>query len=304
MVIVELLTGDGISRDNTSYWHATDGADTCGLGLVILIGTHFLLGNKMSKLLLIPGVLTYAVLFVLVQNRFIMVLDPFIVLTILVLAAKRKIIFGIVAVVAFVGPLVLIADGYYGTLSEITGATAKFADRHDSASVGSFSGRDEMWALILEEFKYSPIIGHGYMVTSRKGEFECWYETRNHDAHNQMLHVMVTTGFVGLGLFLFALAIPIKLIWQSLLRKGEPGKSARLIAFVFAWLLMWGLLNVSFSGYINASFITFYTVMGLAIAQFGISTDENPNGFELSTRPNRLSSTDATMQLGQASNPA
>ena len=270
MLFLEVTTGDGISRDNTSYWHATDGADTCGIGLLLLIGTHFFLRTKSSRLLLIPGLVIYAALFVIVQNRLIMILNPLLIMIMLMLTARGKIIFAAISLVAFGGPLLLVTDAYSGMFSELTGATVKFADRHDAESVGSFSGRDEMWAIVLEEFQYSPIIGHGFMVTSRKGEFECWYTTRNHDAHNQMLQVLVTTGFVGLSIFLVALLVPIRLALKNFKQHDE----AKLMAFVFCWLLLWGLLNVSFSGYINASLITFYTVLGLCVAQFGIGFED------------------------------
>lgn len=279
MFFIEIYNGEGLSRDNASYWHATDGADTCGIGMLLLVGSHFFLSNKSSRLLLLPGLIVYAGLFIVAQNRFIMILNPMLIVLMLMLTARRKIIFGIVAIVAFVGPMLLLSDAYSGTLSEITGATAKFADRHDAESVGSFSGRDEMWAIVIEEFQFSPLLGHGFMVTSRKGEFECWYETRNHDAHNQILQVLVTTGLVGLTMFLLALSVPFRLVLKYLKRKND---SAKLLAFVLCWLVLWGLLNVSFSGYINASLITFYTVLGICIAQFGIGHEEHSSTNALS----------------------
>ena len=94
-----------------------------------------------------------------------------------------------------------------------------------------------------------------------------WHDPQNYRAHNQVLQVLATTGAIGLTLFLSGFFLPGKLLLSNLTHPTPAGRIARSVAAVFSWLILWGLLNSSFCGPINASGITFWCLLGLTVGR-------------------------------------
>ena len=93
----------------------------------------------------------------------------------------------------------------------------------------SFSGRDELWDVLMIEAWKKPIFGHGY------GAF--WYEGRGRElvttwnprqAHNAYLDTLTELGIFGLCVVLFAFHARIASAWVR--HRGAPGTPQRLAA--------------------------------------------------------------------------
>lgn len=160
-------------------------------------------------------------------------------------------------------PVALVFDAQIDAVGKVTGIMEKVLDRDDAAELSSYGGRDELWAIVWELHQVDPWKGHGFMVTSPDGEFYVWFEYDNWDAHNLILHLLATTGRLGLLIFMCSLMVPAYLICRNLFTDYRG--VAYTSFFVFSWLFLWGFMNVSFGGYINTSQIVFYTMLGLVI---------------------------------------
>lgn len=273
MVLFYLKYGEGAIARGTvgQLWHATDAADTAGLGLVLLFGSTFMLKFRWAKLLFIPGLFILMALLAASHNRFVLVITPLTMAGILLFSGNQRYLFWGAFLFSLLMPFLIVFDAHTGTLDKALGVTEMIADREDSSDLGiyDFSGRGELWPIVWEEFQKEKLFGHGYMVTSEQGEFFCWHQMANYDAHNQILHVMVSLGLIGLGFFVVALSIPFRLVLRNifLVRQNQKKQFARLAMWVIIWMFMWGLLNVSFSGYINSSKLVFFGLLGLVIGR-------------------------------------
>jgi O-antigen ligase len=124
-----------------------------------------------------------------------------------------------------------------------------------------------MWTAVWEECKKSPVIGHGYFVTSETGKLKVWYEQANHTAHNVYLQVLVSTGVIGLCLFLTAIARPW-LAFQKLRRGDQQAAMVyQMLSFLFIWYFGWSLLCASFMGPVRSESVVFFTFLGIGLGQ-------------------------------------
>lgn len=271
-----------ISRESDSYFHSTEAAETAAPSLVLLIGSVACIRDVRLKLLLIPGLLVYGALFVIAQNRLSLVTTPMIIGLILMSTGNRRLLVKLLFAGCLIVPAYILMDPGLEMISKSVGSTEQYAMRDDDGDAFStLSGRTEMWAAIGEEITKSPIRGHGFFVSSANGELDVWGEVLNYTAHNQLLQVLVTTGIIGLGLFLLALWIPFTLLLKSLASRGERKRLAMVISFVMAWMVCWSTLNSSFSGALGSISITFYILLGLTVGGLRDNrlnqTDQRPN---------------------------
>jgi O-antigen ligase len=261
------------------FWHATDVADTAALGLLVIVVAYFIGKYEWSKLIWVPIGVVFGVLTLLAQNRLSVVLTPAMILVVLMMTSSKKIIFwGAFAVVCIL-PIGLVTDAVLGISDSAASAAQALADRDATGkSIWSFSGRDELWAVIWQEFKNAKLKGHGFMVSSARGEFIVWYELNNWDAHNAILQLLVSTGLIGLSLFILSCWAPTKLVLKSLFQGEDKGRLARAALVFGIWLFFWGLLNVSCAGYINSSQFVFYSVIGVVVGRLkqDPSSDDKP----------------------------
>jgi len=143
----------------------------------------------------------------------------------------------------------------------------------------AFSGREEMWTKVWNEYLKAPFTGHGYFLTSSTGEMEVWEMLANHTAHNIYLQVLSGTGLIGL--LLFVVAIGSLLLRFTKLSRGnqESRELFMLLVLVMLWFAGWSLFSASFMGPVRSESVVFYTMLGLGIGQ-GIRVAPRP----LSTR--------------------
>jgi O-antigen ligase len=141
-----------------------------------------------------------------------------------------------------------------------------------SAQLQGFSGRDEMWQAIGSEFAKAPLRGHGYFVTSAKGELEVWGMTANYTAHNIYLQVLASTGLIGFVLFVLAVVRPFCEMLRQLPRprlqcEAFPNRIAIVLGFVLFWFFGWSLLCSSFMGPVRSESVVFFTCVGIGVGQ-------------------------------------
>lgn len=119
---------------------------------------------------------------------------------------------------------------------------------------GNTAGRGEIWENVLEIASKRPIIGYG--TTGFENEMRVIYGG-NKDSHNLFLYVLVTTGIIGLSLFLYFLYFHFEKVVYSF----KQGNVLGLILLIFYLTtvfkgggiikdkLMWLLLAIIFSGF-------------------------------------------------------
>jgi O-antigen ligase len=122
-----------------------------------------------------------------------------------------------------------------------------------------------MWEMMIESFWESPIIGHGYFVTSAKGESYMWYSTKNWTAHNIVLQALVTTGIVGFTFLLVGLAVPAFFFFRAKPSWGGLVRLKPFMAIIILWYCFWGTLNESFLGPLQPESVIFFTMFGVMV---------------------------------------
>jgi O-antigen ligase len=184
--------------------------------------------------------------------------------------------------------MVILDPGFEMASSRIRDASAYVQRGQSIDQLRQVSGRDELWELIWEQFKDSPVIGHGYFVTSSTGKLDVWGATTTEDAHNVGLQVLVSTGMVGGVIFLWALMVSFGHLARSLVsmltvRVSKTGGATEehsvvpalpkferdFILFVMVvaiWFLGWSQSCVSFLGPIRPEVVAFFGILGLLSA--------------------------------------
>lgn len=165
------------------------------------------------------------------------------------------------------GMILLIDPGFRSVSDGLGAGTEYFARGQSLEQIREVSGRAEMWSAIWNEFLKSPIIGHGYFVTSEGGEVEVWNIVTNHTAHNVYLQVMASTGLIGLLLFA---ATGMSLFFQFRSLEGVGGVTRSIgwmLVFVAIWYFGWSMTCASFMGPVRTESVFFFTFIGLGIGQ-------------------------------------
>lgn len=271
MVLLQLKTGGtAVSRGEEGIFHSTDAAETAGLGMVLMFGLFMCLPRARFNALFFPVMAVHGMLFVFAQNRFSLLVNLACIGLYTVMNASRQTVLRIALAGSLLFPLYVVFDPGVEIAGELIGATQSFSNRENSDSseaVTTFSGRTELWAAVWEQYIQTPIQGIGYFVTSQTGELDVWGKVVNYTAHNQIFQVLATTGLVGLAIFMAVLWKPFVKLRGTVFRNGEEGDFSRFVLGVLCWLILWGLLNVSFSGPISCSPICFFTCLGCIMAE-------------------------------------
>lgn len=280
-----------VFRDgDNGFVHPTAVGATASLGIAICLAM-LLLQLTRHRLLVIAMLLIHTATLYLSASRsalgmaFVMV----IICAVFLVPAKR---IGQALLSVGLGLLLLILmDPQVETLASQFGAIGRYFARGQSAEqLQAVSGRSEMWEAVWRQFEASPLIGHGYFVTSATGALEVWERDINHDAHNLVLQVLVSTGIVGGLVFAWALARMFGHLieWSSReFRSSTDSTGGReflwLIVLTGIWYAGWGQTCVTFLGPIRPESVVFFTLLGL-FASHAESVRATVNSNELGCR--------------------
>jgi hypothetical protein len=250
--------------------HPTSAGATASLGLLLLVGSWLIWNWRWTRWLVGPGVVAHGLLFYLAASRTAWAMTSLVLTALVVFLAPRLWLAAGVLAVSVVGVLYLALDPTWAALGQGLDAAESVLTRGESAeSLQSLTGRTELWEAVWKEYQVSPLIGHGYFVTSRTGLLDVWSGPSNRTAHNVFLQVLVSTGLIGLVLFLWAGA---NVVWSVVrsgwTRAGADGRLAFLVP-VGLWYLGWSQLGESFMGPIQPEAVVFYGCLGLAMSTVG-----------------------------------
>lgn len=265
----------GLNRENFSdienasagIVHPTSAGATASLGLVILVAARLLWDWKWPRALLVPGLFLHVPVLLLANSRTAIGMGAAVLLPMLCFFSNRTLLAVAALVLSAIGIVYLAADPRMEVAEDAFGETATFLKRGETAEqLTSLTGRTALWEAVWKEFCDSPLIGHGYFVTSAKGELDVWSGPANRTAHNVVLQVLVTTGVVGCLLFLWALGRPALAAARRIVADREQHPLGWLLLMLAVWYAGWGMLCESFMGPIQPESVTFFTMFGLALA--------------------------------------
>ncbi len=275
MVSVVLLTAHfgfpdtgRLSREMvTGYMHPTSVASTAAVGLLVTLAGAMIWQWDWARKALFVVVPLQLLMLIVAENRMsLLMLVPAGGGLIVSRISRRRLLtgtaFGAAVLLAY-----LLIDPGLSLIDLVLGGTSDFASRgQTSDEIGSFSGRFEMWGVQWASFLQSPWIGHGYFVTSRTGELYVWYTFSNWTAHDIWLQVLVTTGVVGFGLFLWILFSWIGRIVTAARRRSDLANVLPTLGWIFLWYLGWSSINESISGPLVPESITFFLLCGIGLS--------------------------------------
>jgi O-antigen ligase len=242
--------------------HPTAMGATSSLSIVLLTGLC-LIGIESRRYWLIGLVIQCAVLY-LSRSRAAMLCAVAILPCVLyAFGGRRWFPSGLLALAA-AGCLILVIDPGFQFAEKAIESASEYVKRGQSKQqLAGGSGRFELWSAIGEQVADSPLIGHGYFVTSANGLLEVWDGAANRDAHNVVLQVLATTGLVGC--MILAVATYRWLIAIiAVIRFSQLGRTlGLLLVFVFIWYLLWGIGCTTFMGPVRPESVVFFVLLGV-----------------------------------------
>jgi O-antigen ligase len=246
-----------------SYLHPNELGSLAGVGLVTLLLARYLWDWRWSRVWFLPCAAAMVAALYSARSRTSWIATLVIAAMILWKFRRPHLFTGLL-----LGLGVLLALGPYvrefGSLPEELESYALRGGSTESV-VMTGSGRDELWAIAIEEFKTSPLFGHGYFVISSTGLLNVWGKTQWLTAHNLILHVLTGTGILGLLLFcagFVSLCYAPCMRWMRWGPRAARSEYAALLCL--AWSLIVGLFEVSFLGPIDPINVSLFCLLGMA----------------------------------------
>ena len=255
-----------MERNGVSLLHATNAAATAAVGLIVTVSARMQFGWRWSRRLWPWAVLLHVPVLLISANRLGAVLCVLILGVVLFAFADRAVKWSLVLAACLIGAVYLATDPGLDLVEAAAAETGGFLQRGQSAAqLKQLSGREEMWTKMWASYLGAPLLGHGYFVTSETGTMEVWFSKANFSAHNLLLQVLVTTGAVGLLLFLAGLVAPPAWAAVRLLRTPRYRRVGAFALTLGAWYAGWGLLNESFTGPLQPESVLYFLLFGLFV---------------------------------------
>lgn len=253
-----------LTKDASGMFHSTAAGAMSSVTVMVLLLSALLWGWKWSQQMLVPGLLIHGLLLVVAGNRLSLGLCLALGCGLVAIYLPKQKVAVLAMVCGILGTLYLAIDSRLDVFRTRVGEVGVFASQGQSRrSLESLSGRAEMWDAMWKSYLEAPLRGHGYFVTSSRGEVYVWHEWGNWTAHNWALQLLVTTGAIGGALLIGGL------LWAALGVASKYRVDSRLAQFlgvIFLWYLGWGMLNASYLGPLQPESIVFAVVLGLAVS--------------------------------------
>ena len=213
-----------------------------------------------------PALLIHGVLLVLAMSRIAIVVGIATGLISFLLFSRRLVACGVIVIACIVMASYLAVDPGLEFADHTFGSTLGYARRGETdEQMQSINGRTILWEAIWGEFKKSPLIGHGYFVTSKHGEIDVWSGPANRTAHNVLLQVLASTGVIGAILFFWGLIKPAAACSKFMLSDPSGRRLAAFLGVLGIWYFGWGMFCESFMGPVQPESVVFFTLLGMAI---------------------------------------
>ncbi|MEM7478072.1 MAG: O-antigen ligase family protein [Planctomycetota bacterium] len=274
-----LINTGAVDRFAFDFAHPTTAGSTASIGLLTTVGAAVVWKTRWSLALILPAAAVHGGIMFAAYNRTALVIAAIAIAVVAILQLERFLLGVAMLSMATLYTAWVLFDPAMELVQKVGGNSLQFLMRNQSSSeIADYSGRGELWAVMWESWQESPIIGHGYFVTSSTGGLDIWGRVNNYTAHNFFLQALCTTGVVGLSI-LFLASVPL----LATLLKSRLGSTAerRVAAFCgscFVWHLLWALPNSGFLGPIAPLSVAFFVVVGLLLSGIecdGSATDES-----------------------------
>jgi len=274
------LSRNDAGAGSTGILHPTTAASTASLGIILLLGARLAWNRRWSGWVCWPGVICHGLVLYWSAARLALALTVLAAGALVIAYASRHLLRGAALAFSVVGLALLIANPGLHALDEVTYSVQRYVERGQSTEqLTSLSGRAELWPLMWESFRQSPLRGHGYYVTTAAGEVRVWGDRGNISAHNVFLQAMTTLGLVGLLLLAWGIYQPLAVFARSSFESDETRPLALVLPVLWLWFLGWSLLNISFLAPFQPESAVFFATLGLAAGWSGLSRD--PSADEL-----------------------
>jgi O-antigen ligase len=249
--------------------HPTSAGASAAMGLTLLLGARLLWGWRWARVLLVPGVLVHGALLYVAAARAALVPTALIFAIALLVLVSGPVRATLVAAASLTAAAYLIVDPSLEALQRGVEPLRHYAERGEpSERLTTLTGRTYLWPRVWSSFLESPLIGHGYFVTSRTGQLDVpeWYRPpANRTAHNAFLQILVSTGVVGIALFGWGLG---RLAGRGVRGLADDPGNRRLkalIALAADYFTVAALLGESFMGPVQPESVAFFALLGLVL---------------------------------------
>lgn len=248
--------------------HPTAAGASASLGLLLATISHFILRFPWAKRALLITVLANGVMLYFANSRSaILMAGCTIPIALYVFGSLRQRGQFMLLLAALAIGYLVIDPGFHAAQQSLGAGLKYLARGQDVSQLREASGRVEMWTAIWHEYLAAPIIGHGYFVTSRTGKLYVWNTLANHTAHNIYLQVLVTTGLIGMLLFILGIvSLGVRILR---LRRGDlfSQRVFWMLLLSTIWFSGWSLGCVSFIGPIRSESVIFFCLLGIAVGE-------------------------------------
>ncbi|MCS7470942.1 O-antigen ligase family protein [Stieleria sp. ICT_E10.1] len=275
VIAVQLLVPDlsGLNRrmmmgGNSGIVHPTAAGANASIGLLICVLCLFVGKYRWALRAALVGGLVHGTVLFYASSRMALLMAAVTVGLVLFLYADNLVRAATISLFAVLLLVIVLVDPSFGSVLDSKSSTVQYITRGQSArQLTKVSGREEMWTKVWREYSKSKWIGHGYFITSEEGKLEVWSQKSNHTAHNIYLQILVSTGVIGLLLFLAAISNLV--VKFSRLFRGDRSMQnlAVTLAVVAIWYLGWSLLCVSFMGPVRSESVVFFALIGIAMGR-------------------------------------
>ena len=253
-------------ENNDGLIHPTNASANAYLGLVLLQVGFFVFRWKLRVPLALVGLLVHGLILTLALNRAGFVALMLASLVIQTVCGSRKPTASLAALtcISLLGYLAI--DPQLRAIEPLTEKVGDFAARgQNERQLKSLSGRDVLWKKIWDSHLESPWIGHGYFVTTKTGVLRVWNTEENRTAHNFVLQILVTTGWIGLSLWTIGLLVPIGYIARRLRERTGDRNLLYALGAVLLWFTVWGLTNESITGPTTPETVAYFVILGSSL---------------------------------------